>query len=126
MADDSWFDEDAGPLVRPFAMTRGRTRPGRYDLDMITLVVAMGNPYEAAYRDPGREPEYARILAACQRPVSVAEVSAAVDLPMVVVKVLLSDLIELGELLFRSPPRSQSPQTDRRVLQAVLDGVRNL
>jgi hypothetical protein len=122
MADDSWFDEDAGPLVRPFAMTRGRTRPGRYDLDMITLVVAMGG----AYRDPGREPEYARILAACQRPVSVAEVSAAVDLPMVVVKVLLSDLIERGELLFRSPPRSQSPQTDRRVLQAVLDGVRNL
>jgi hypothetical protein len=122
MADDSWFDEDAGPLVRPFAMTRGRTRPGRYDLDMITLVVAMGG----AHRDPGREPEYARILAACQRPVSVAEVSAEVDLPMVVVKVLLSDLIERGELLFRSPPRSQSPQTDRRVLQAVLDGVRNL
>src|SRR3954452_4798396 len=122
MADDSWFDEDAGPLVRPFAMTRGRTRPGRYDLDMITLVVAMGG----GHRDPGREPEYARILAACQRPVSVAEGSAAVGLPMVVVKVLLSDLIERGELLFRSPPRSQSPQTDRRVLQAVLDGVRNL
>ena len=122
MSEDSWFDEDAGPLVRPFAVTRGRTRPGRYDLDMITLVVAMGS----TYRDPGREPEYARILAACQRPVSVAEVSAAVDLPMVVVKVLLSDLIERGELLFRSPPRSQASQTDRRVLQAVLDGVRNL
>jgi hypothetical protein len=45
---------------------------------------------------------------------------------MVVVKVLLSDLIERGELLFRSPPRSQSTQADRRVLQAVLDGVRNL
>jgi len=121
MADDSWFDEDAGPLVRPFAMTRGRTRPGRYDLDMITLVVAMGDSYQTH-----RDPEYARILAACQRPVSVAEVSAAVDLPMVVVKVLLSDLIERGDLLFRSQPRSQSTQTDRRVLQAVLDGVRNL
>jgi hypothetical protein len=122
MADDSWFDEDAGPLVRPFAVTRGRTRPGRYDLDMITLVVAMGT----SHSDQGREPEYARILSACQRPVSVAEVSAAVDLPMVVVKVLLSDLIERGELLFRSPPRSPSTQPDRRVLQAVLDGVRNL
>jgi hypothetical protein len=122
VAEDSWFDEDAGPLVRPFAMTRGRTRPGRYDLDMITLVVAVGG----APGDPGREPEHARILAACQRPVSVAEVSAAVDLPMVVVKVLLSDLIERGELLFRSPPRDQTPTTDRRVLQAVLDGVRNL
>ncbi|MCO1659307.1 DUF742 domain-containing protein [Pseudonocardia humida] len=121
MAEDSWFDEDAGPLVRPFALTRGRTRPGRYDLDMITLVVAIGS-----HREPGREPEYARILAACQRPVSVAEVSATVDLPLVVVKVLLSDLIERGELLFRSPPRTVSPQTDRVVLQAVLDGVRNL
>src|SRR3954452_16730569 len=122
MADDSWFDEDAGPLVRPFAMTRGRSRPGRHGLDMLRRVVEMGG----ACHDPGGEPVYARILAACQRPVSVAEVSAAVDLPMVVVKVLLSDLIERGELLFRSPPRSQSPQTDRRVLQAVLDGVRNL
>lgn len=121
MTEGSWFDEDAGPLVRPFAMTRGRTRPGRYDLDMITLVVAVGVP-----RDHVREPEYARIIAACQRPVSVAEVSAAVDLPMVVVKVLLSDLIERGELMFRSPPRSVSPQTDRVLLQAVLDGVRNL
>jgi hypothetical protein len=125
VTDDSWFDDDAGPLVRPFAVTRGRTRPGRYDLDMITLVVALGDDRRSA-RDPSREPEYARILAACQRPVSVAEVSAAVDLPMVVVKVLLSDLIERGELLFRSPPPSRSAQTDRRVLQAVLDGVRNL
>ena len=121
MAEESWFDEDAGPLVRPFAVTRGRTRPGRYDLDMLTLVVAIG-----PHRFLAGEPEHARIHAACQQPLSVAEVSAAVDLPMVVVKVLLSDLIERGELLFRSPPRTLSPQTDRVVLQAVLDGVRNL
>jgi hypothetical protein len=121
VVEEAWFDEEAGPLVRPFAVTRGRTRPSRYDLDMITLVVATGAPGE-----PGREPEHARILAACRHPVSVAEVSATVDLPLVVVKVLLSDLIERGDLLFRSPPRLPASRTDRVVLQAVLDGVRDL
>jgi hypothetical protein len=42
------------------------------------------------------------------------------------VKVLLSDLIERGDLLFRSPPRLPASRTDRVVLQAVLDGVRDL
>ena len=23
---ETWYDEDAGPLVRPYAVTRGRTR----------------------------------------------------------------------------------------------------
>jgi hypothetical protein len=33
-AEGVWLDDDAGPVVRPYAMSHGRTRPavGRFDL----------------------------------------------------------------------------------------------
>jgi Protein of unknown function (DUF742) len=39
---DRWFDDAAGPVVRPYAMTRGRTRisSGEVHLDLIALVIA--------------------------------------------------------------------------------------
>ena len=39
---DRWFDDDAGPVVRPYAMTRGRTRSSADEarLDLIALVIA--------------------------------------------------------------------------------------
>src|ERR1700681_2678066 len=35
-----WVDEEAGPVVRHYAMTAGRTRPPRGEFDLITLIVA--------------------------------------------------------------------------------------
>jgi hypothetical protein len=55
----------------------------------------------------------------------VAEVAARVDLPLPVVKVMLSDLIEQNLVLFRTAaPAQETP--NRHVLQAVLDGIRKL
>ena len=50
---DRWFDDAAGPVVRPYAMTRGRTRSaGGSRIDLIALVVAApetaGAPTDAA------------------------------------------------------------------------------
>ncbi|MGH3326154.1 MAG: DUF742 domain-containing protein, partial [Streptomyces sp.] len=41
---DRWFDDAAGPVVRPYAMTRGRTRSSSDEarLDLIALVIAGG------------------------------------------------------------------------------------
>ena len=118
---EAWFDEAAGPLVRPYAVTGGRTRSDTVGLDLITLVVAMRSAAEVA----GMEPEHARILRLCQHTMSVAEVAARVDLPLPVVKVLLSDLIEQGHVLFRTAaPVTEIP--NKHVLQAVLDGIRKL
>ena len=120
MENEFWFDEDAGPLVRPYAVARGRTRPTRHNLEMTTLVVAARTD-----GDVNVDREYAHILRMCQRPLSIAEVSATLNLPLVVVKVLLSDLIDWGLIIFRSPPRtSEVPQME--LLQAVLDGIRKL
>ena len=116
--DHTWFDEEAGPLVRPYAMTGGRTRTDQTALDVITLVVATrGRHAELESMDP----EYGSILSRCQTPTSVAEISAALNLPLGEVKVLLGDLIDQKLVNFRT---AQSP--DNEVLQAVLNGIRRL
>jgi hypothetical protein len=120
MADDdhTWFDDEAGPLVRPYAMTGGRTRTEQGALDLITLVVAARDrPAGAASMGP----EYRSILALCQGPTSVAEISAKLNLPLGVVKVLLGDLIDQKLVDFR---KALAP--DNEVLEAVLNGIRRL
>ncbi|HVV08235.1 DUF742 domain-containing protein [Amycolatopsis sp.] len=120
---EPWFDEAAGPLVRPYAVTRGRTRDGRHDLDMITLVVAV-RPESDAWR---LESEHAEIVRICQSAMSVAEVSAKLHLPLAVTKILIGDLINEGHLIFRSPPSpSRTAAPDIKLLQAVLNGIRKL
>jgi hypothetical protein len=120
-ARDTWVDDEAGPLVRPYAMTRGRTVPANRDLDMITLVVTTKDEIDPVALDA----DYVAILELCHRPMSVAELSAHLNVPIVVVKVLLSDLLERGEIVARTPARDVKIP-DLNLLQAVLDGVRRL
>ncbi len=40
-AEDRWLDEDAGAVVRPYALTRGRTRPAGGRLDLIALITSV-------------------------------------------------------------------------------------
>jgi hypothetical protein len=115
--DHTWFDEEAGPLVRPYAITGGRTRTEQPELDLITLVVASKRRSSRT----ATEPESVKILGLCQSPISVAEISAHLDLPLGVVKVLLGDLIKQRLVHFRG---SLAP--DNEVLQAVLNGIRRL
>ncbi|MQA12014.1 MAG: DUF742 domain-containing protein [Pseudonocardiaceae bacterium] len=120
--DDAWFDDAAGSLVRPYALTGGRTRAtDNFGLDLITLVVAMSSPADVV----GMEPEYAGIVRLCQQPLSVAEVASHMELPLPVVKVMLSDLIERNHVLYRTAtPMTEAPNL--HTLQAVLDGIRKL
>lgn len=117
---EAWFDDEAGPVVPLYALTRGRTRSASYDLDLITLVTA------GPRRDTDRlAPEYQRVLSVCTSPQSLAEISAKVDLPLGVVKVLLGDLIEQNYLVFGSSwAPTDVPNMD--MLQKVLDGIQKL
>lgn len=120
-SSEAWFDEAAGPLVRPYAVTGGRTRSSKIELDLVTLVVALQPDIHAQ----AVEPECASVLWVCEHPLSVAEVAAKVDLPLCVVKVLLSDLIERNYVIYRTGWGSkQTP--DANTMQKVLDGIRRL
>ncbi|MFB0632527.1 DUF742 domain-containing protein [Streptomyces sp. AB3(2024)] len=121
-----WFDDDAGPVVRPYAMTRGRTsHAGQHRLDLIALVVA-----EAAADDPVWDltlsPEHAHILGLCrERPRSVAELAADLDLAIGVVRVLIGDLVH-DELVRVTRPVPPAELPDESILREVIDGLRAL
>ncbi|MEV4319159.1 DUF742 domain-containing protein [Actinocrispum sp. NPDC049592] len=117
---ETWYDDDAGPLVPLYAVTGGRTHSGPYDLDLITLVVAVAPDLHA----PLVSPEYADVLWACAYPTAVAEVAAAANLPLGVAKVLISDLAERDFVQVRSTWQPDAP--DLEILRRVLAGIRNL
>lgn len=119
---EHWYEEDAGPLVRLYAVTRGRGRTARTELDLTTLIVDAG----AGMRLRRSEPEYAAIVDLCRTPMAVAEVSAHLQLPLNLAKVLIGDLIEEGRLVARAPQYTAVGAPDVRVLRAVLAGIRRM
>jgi Protein of unknown function (DUF742) len=122
-AEDRWLDRDAGPVVRPYAVTKGRTMPAEGErIGLIDVVVAVIDPQAG----PGVRlgPEHRQLLARCQRPVAVVDLASDVDLPVGVVRVLLSDLSEQGIIRVLVTPRG--PVTNERLLREVLDGLQAL
>jgi uncharacterized protein DUF742 len=119
---DRWFDREAGPVVRPYALTKGRTLPsGGETFGLIDVVVATSERPPADFR-PG--PEHRRILAMCRRPTPVVDLTSEIDLPLGVVRVLLGDLTSGGMLRVLSTQKQ--PVTDQRLLRMVLDGLESL
>ena len=122
--EGAWLDGDAGPVVRPYAMISGRTRPSHAELDLISLVIAAGDPPPGdAAGGPG--PEATAILRLCREPQSVAEVSAHLDLPAGTVKVLLGDLIDQHLIVTRSPAAGAAAPA-HLILEAVMHGLNAL
>jgi hypothetical protein len=122
-----WYDDEAGPLVRPYAVTGGRTKPGPSGVrcDLIALVsLVTGAP--CADDDTSFGPEHRSLIELCRAETqSVAELAAGADLPLGVVRVLLGDLLELGRVTVSRPvPPAQLP--DERILREVIEGLRAL
>jgi DNA-binding transcriptional ArsR family regulator len=126
--DDRWYDSAAGPIVRPYAMTRGRTRPRGEPLDLISVVVAADPALTHGYGIDryGLDPEHLDVLALCSRPVPVADLASEIDLPLGIVRVLLDDLRGKGLIEVRQPAQSAARTPDEGVLRQVLDGLRAL
>ncbi|MEU9988110.1 DUF742 domain-containing protein [Streptomyces sp. NPDC007971] len=121
-----WFDDEAGPVVRPYAMTRGRTTsPAQHRLDLIAVVVTepgAGDPEG----DPTLAPEHVEIVGLCrQEPQSVAELAAELDLPTGVVRVLIGDLVH-AELVHVTRPVPPAELPDESILRDVINGLRAL
>ncbi|GAU70372.1 hypothetical protein SSP35_19_00080 [Streptomyces sp. NBRC 110611] len=114
-ADQEGMDD--GP-ERLYVITGGRSSASN-TLDLVTLIVARNGP------TAGMPPEHAAILQLCQSPLSVAEISAYTGLPVSVVSVLISDLLDEQRVLTRAPvPAAELP--DRALIEAVIDGLQRL
>jgi hypothetical protein len=104
-------------LVRPYALTRGRTRPSGASLPLEALVVATP---AAATASLGLE--RAAIVRACTQPASVVDLSARLGIPVGVTRVLVSDLA--AEDLVQV--HGAAGGTDLQLLERVLDGISSL
>ncbi len=105
---------DAG--VRPFIVTNGRTAPVDERLRLETQVVATRQA-EGFILDF----ECRRIVDLCAMPMSVAEIGAALGLPLIVARVLVADLASIGAVTVQ-----EEAPVSRALLERILERVHAL
>jgi hypothetical protein len=121
-AEVRWLDQDAGPVVRPYTVTRGRTRPHGDALDLIVVLEATNAPVHQRAR---LGPEHRRLLTLCRQPIAFADLASEVDLPVGVVRVLVGDLRDENLVRVLKPtPTGNVP--NELVLRKLLHGLRAL
>ena len=107
---------------RLYTVTGGRTLGDDDTFDLVSLIVSECDPA------PGMQSEHVRILRSCRAPMAVVEISATLELPVSVVKVLLRDLLDAGGITVRHPTPNpvMARLPDRETLKQVLVGLHNL
>jgi hypothetical protein len=116
-------DQPASDLrrVRPYAMTRGRTRPTNDDLEIEALVstTAVGE------QTPKLTVEQRAIAALCHEILSIAEVAARLHLPLGVIRILVGDMAD-EHLVIVHRPTQAGDRPDLALLERVLDGLHTI
>jgi hypothetical protein len=105
-------------------VTDGRTEPA-VQLDLVSLVRASGDA------PANLDPLLQEVLRLCAQATAVAEVAARLERPIVVAKILLSDLIQLGaavvvDRLGLPAVDDSDPHERLRVLEDLLNGLRRI
>jgi len=108
-------------LVRMYTVTGGRTAP-RMHLALEALVssatsMQLGLNYSREYRAISR---------LCLQVRSVAEISALLNIPLGVTRVLVADMANEGLVRVYQPQLESSGAPDRNLLERVLTGLRRL
>jgi hypothetical protein len=115
-------------VVRPYALTAGRTRAAGAQIDVIALVSATrskrSDRQQSSLDEEELSPEHMRLLRFCRVPVPVADLATTVDLPLGVIRILLADLRDRGLVNISQP--TPSGLSDMRVLKEVADALRKL
>jgi hypothetical protein len=121
-ADDSWLDAAAGPIVRPYAIIGGRTQAADSTLELVAMVAVTERGLRMLSQMTG---EHQEILRRCRQPQSIAELSAHLDVPLGVGRVLVSDLLHHEFVVVRRPaPRHR--QAEEALLEKVMHGLSKL
>ena len=112
-----------GALVRPYAVTRGRTEPQR-DIPIEAVLVASQAAVQES-RFAGHD-KY-RIAVLCEpRAQSLAEIAAYSRLPLGVARVLVADMVTDGLLSLHSAAPKEGFTERMDLLERVLSGLRKL
>ncbi|MFJ9542067.1 DUF742 domain-containing protein [Streptomyces sp. NPDC101225] len=125
MSDEHWYEDETGAMVRPYTVTRGRTRPSDGPrIDLMSQVTALRDDGAPSVTDHAG----ARLLALLRRgPRPVVELAADADLPLTVVRVLLGDLAGTGLVRIDAPPTAPAgPAADPELLREIVERLRAL
>jgi len=116
-------EHESALRVRSYVLTGGRTRSNA-DLPFETLVRVTERGRMFASRLTMERKE---IVGRCERPISIAEISAYLRLPLGVAKVIVGDMTDEG-LLSASAPQlaGNGAGPDLNLLERVLDGLQAL
>jgi hypothetical protein len=106
--------------VRPYTLTGGRTKTRHHLLVETLISVPEYNPSLGQSLMPESRSVYER----ARGRISVAELSVALDLPLGVVRVLISDLASQGAVFIH--PTTHAFHNDSNVLERILDGLNRL
>ncbi|MGW5973205.1 DUF742 domain-containing protein [Streptomyces sp. NPDC055186] len=123
--DEHWYEDETGSMVRPYTVTRGRTRPsGGPTVTLLSQVSAV----ESGLARPGVDHARAALLDLVRRwgPLPVVELAAHADLPLTVVRVLLADLAGAGLVWVGAPRRPGGPVADPELLREIVARLREL
>ena len=119
--DDVRPEDDEDFLVRPYAVTGGRTEP-RYQLEIEAMVVTA---YYGARDLAVLSPECQAILDLCRDWRSVAEISAVLQMPLGVARILIADMAAERLVRIHQLDHAQGGP-DVKLLERVLIGLRKL
>ncbi|MYW43244.1 DUF742 domain-containing protein [Streptomyces sp. SID161] len=97
----------------------GSADGARAELDLVTLIVARSAP------PPSASPEEGAVLRLCNAPLSLAELSAYLQLPFSAMTVVITKLITAHLVQARAPIVRQAVP-DRSLLEAVMHGLQRL
>src|SRR5262245_17521491 len=116
-------NDPRGELVRPYAVTLGRTEPRRYiALEAMLLTTHVGRQ-EARFAGHDKH----RIAGLCdERALSLVEIGAYMRLPLGVTRVLVADMVADGLLNLHEPVANAGYDDRMRLLERVLSGLRKL
>jgi Protein of unknown function (DUF742) len=112
--------DETGRLIRPYAITGGRTGT---DGDTIGLEAQIQANTRASSHLGAYRWEAAKLIELVQVPTALVEVAARLEIPIGVARVLVADLVRDGAVVVHIPNRSQSFTS---LLEKVLDGVRSI
>jgi hypothetical protein len=117
-------EDPRGALVRPYAVTRGRTEP-RQDIALEAVLVASPAAVVES-RFAGHDKH--RIATICEgRAQSLAEIAAYTRLPLGVARVLVADMVADSLLtLHNAAPPAEAYEERMELLERVLSGLRRL
>lgn len=113
---------ETGPRVRPYVLTRGRTKPKLH----LAIEAMISTCLDASWTTAQFSGEFHSVRTICQSPRSVAEVAANLCVPLGVARVLLGDMAELGLVRIHETTITEEGRPVLDLMERILHGLRSL